>query len=364
MATHAVGPGDPAARKLRVVGDGRRDIATRIGAYLFLGGAAITALGTVWPHPPELQEWGYWADVGLQLAAAAVVLTMPRAWARKPWVPAAIVIVGIAAVTIALYFNGERLGGPAVFNEFFYVWPAFYIGYFFKPRGMTALLVLIAVVYAAMLAVIGTHGSTAFSRWIVTVSVVSGAAVAMNVLRRSIDRLLERLREAARTDSLTMLLNRRGFDERFELELERSRRTGDPVGLLVGDLDRFKELNDRQGHPAGDMALALVGQTLALGCRKIDTIARIGGEEFAILLPATDCAGAQEAAERLRGEIAEVVDASGQELTISFGVAEFPMHGQIRHDLMHAADEALYAAKALGRDRSVISGSEEAGAAV
>ena len=101
-----------------------------------------------------------------------------------------------------------------------------------------------------------------------------------------------------------MLLNRRGFEERFELEIERSRRTGAPVALLMGDLNGFKGLNDRFGHPAGDTAL-LVAQSLALSCRRIDTVARVGAEEFAILLPATESEGGLEAAERLRREIEE-----------------------------------------------------------
>ena len=360
MGTHLEAPLEPPAGVTSANGKGGRALAVRIGAFLFLGGAALTVIGTILPHPSELEVWGYLADTALQLIAAAIILWLPGNWRRAPWVPGMIVVVGIAAVSAAVYFNGERLGGSPGFNEFFYVWPAFYIGYFFKRRAMILSLLLIAAVYAGVLVAIGVTGAPGLTRWIVTVSVVAGAATAMYVLRRSIDRLLKQLREAARTDPLTMLLNRRGLDERFELELERARRTGAPVSLLVGDLDRFKQLNDRLGHPAGDTALALVGQALALSCRKIDTVARVGGEEFAILLPATGAIGGMEAAERLREEIGEIVDADGQGITISFGVAEFPTHGEEPRQLMYEADGALYAAKSMGRDRSVLCGSEEA----
>jgi two-component system cell cycle response regulator len=103
-----------------------------------------------------------------------------------------------------------------------------------------------------------------------------------------------------------------------------------------------------------------VGQTLVLGCRSIDTVARIGGEEFAILLPVTGAQGGLELAERLRADVARVVDDGGRALTVSVGVVEFPRDGDTPKDLMRAADAAMYRAKALGRDRTVVSGSPEA----
>src|SRR5918994_7632957 len=278
---------------------GGRDIAARLGVFLFLGGAVITALGPIWPHPDELDTAGFFAIAALQAAAAGLILVLPRGVRRNPWVPPAIVIVAVGAVGGAVYSNGGGVGGPPAMNEFFYVWPAFFIGYFFKPRGMVALLALMVAAYTAVLVAIDprdTEFGVLFARWIVTLSVVTLSALALHQLRRAIDRLRRRLEDAARTDALTMLLNRRGFDERFDLEVERSRRTGDPFALVVGDLDDFKKLNDRDGHPAGDEALAVVGQTLSMASRAIDTVARIGGEEFGLLLPATGSVGALQAA--------------------------------------------------------------------
>ncbi len=340
-------------------GTGQR-LAPRIGALLFLGGACITALATVIPHPGELDTAGFLIDGALQAVAGLILLALPRDLRRARWLPGMVVVIGILAVTAAVYFNGERHGGPPFFNEFFYVWPAFYIGYFFGPRGIAASLVLLAALYAGVLESIGAPTSEGITRWVVTVSVVAFTAIALHTLRRRIDRLVDQLRETARTDPLTMLLNRRGFDERFALELERARRTATPVALLVADLDRFKSLNDRFGHAAGDAALAQVGEMLVLGCRSIDTVARIGGEEFAILLPVTGAQGGLELADRLRSDVADVKDDGGRALTISVGVVEFPRDGETPHELMREADRAMYRAKALGRDRTVVRQSPEA----
>jgi diguanylate cyclase (GGDEF)-like protein len=333
---------------------GPQAVTVRIGAFLFLGGAAITGVATVAPHSAQTDVVGFLVLAGMQLLCGVVVLSLPARLRGASWIPPAIVMAGVLAVTGAVYFNGEHSGGPPAFNEFFYVWPAFYIGYFFKPRGIAVSVALIGAGYAGVLSAIGATGPPAFTRWIVTISVVTGAAVALHILRRDIDRLLRQLREAARTDALTQLLNRRGFEERFELELERARRTGEPLTLVLGDLDRFKELNDRFGHGAGDATLAGVAQTLGASARTIDTVARVGGEEFALLLPATDSAGGLEAAERFRLSVAHTVGDDGAPLTISFGVAEVTHDDATAPSLMQAADAALYAAKAAGRNCSIV----------
>jgi diguanylate cyclase (GGDEF)-like protein len=333
---------------------GRQAVRVRIGAFLFLGGAAITAVATVAPHSAQLDMLGFLVVAMLQVVCGLVVLTLPARLRGGSWIPPATVMAGVLAVTAAVYFNGERVGGHPGFNEFFYVWPAFYIGYFFKPRGIAVSVALIGAAYAGVLSAIGATGAQAFTRWIVTLSVVAGVTVALHMLRRHIDRLLGQLRDAARTDALTQLLNRRGFEERFALELERARRTGDPLTLLVGDLDRFKELNDRFGHAAGDATLVSVAQTLGSSARTIDTVARVGGEEFALLLPATDAEGGLGAAERLRLGVSRTVGEDGAPLTISFGVAQATHDHETPPSLMLAADTALYAAKAAGRNRSVV----------
>ncbi len=169
--------------------------------------------------------------------------------------------------------------------------------------------------------------------------------------------LLERM---ATTDELTGVPNRRFFLESLERELRKLTRVaaGQPLSVLVIDLDRFKSINDRYGHAAGDAVLRGVAQRLARGVRATDLAARYGGEEFAILLPGTDRAGARYLAEKLRAEIegAEFLyDGRPLPVTISVGVAtieEVPRYEPtLGDDLLRRADQAMYRAKTGGRNR-------------
>ena len=169
-------------------------------------------------------------------------------------------------VTLSLYFSGERHGGPSAGNQVLYVWIALYSGYFFSMVGITAQLGAIAGLYGGVLLVIDP-GSVALTRWLITVGMVSAAAVIVHALKRRNDDLLRRLAKAARTDSLTGLVNRQAFDERLEIDLARGRRTERPMALVIADIDHFKEINDRFGHAVGDAALRTVGETARQAAR-------------------------------------------------------------------------------------------------
>ena len=320
---------------------------------MFAGGALVTAVGMLAPHAPETDVDAYWVLFLAQLAVAAVLLVLPRSLGTA-WIPGSVVALSIATVSAAVYFNGERFGGPATLNELYYVWPALYVGYFFRRRGLAVSVALIALAYAATLAAIDAAGAAALTRWMVTVSVAGGSALALRSIRRQVDRLLAQLRELARTDPLTGLANRREFEACFEAELARARRSGTPFALAIGDIDFFTRLNDEHGHAAGDDALRAVARAIEASTRRTDLPARVGGEEFAILLPDTTAACAAPVIERLRGRLATVATASGAPLTISFGLVEFPTHGSSMRELMHVGDAALYEAKELGRDRTVL----------
>ena len=159
--------------------------------------------------------------------------------------------------------------------------------------------------------------------------------------------------EAAFTDHLTGLANRRRFERQLEREVGRVERFGHPFTLLMVDIDKFKDLNDTFGHDAGDDAIRRLGKVLREGTRGIDLAARIGGEEFAVLLVETSKDGGFEVAERLRTAIKllEIPRAGG--MTASFGVAECPSDAQTAADILKAADVALYEAKRNGRDQVV-----------
>jgi diguanylate cyclase (GGDEF)-like protein len=167
-------------------------------------------------------------------------------------------------------------------------------------------------------------------------------------------RLREELRRRSETDALTGIANRRRFHQALEMECLRFERGHAPLSVLMIDLDNFKEINDRFGHPAGDAVLRVMAERMLAGLRKTDLLARYGGEEFAVLLPETQREGAEAIAERLReaaGKRPVTVDGAVIAATVSIGVASHC--GEEAADsgiLLKRADLALYRAKASGRD--------------
>ena len=177
-------------------------------------------------------------------------------------------------------------------------------------------------------------------------------------------RLLAALHGQANTDARTGLANSRAFDLALESALH-ARGPDEAMSVLMLDLDLFKDFNDRHGHPAGDEALRAFSNTLRSCMREGDVAARYGGEEFAVLLPAIDHAGALAIAERIRARteatIISLAPGMTDRITVSAGVATAPDHGQDRVTLLRLADQALYMAKANGRNR--IASVQETGAA-
>jgi diguanylate cyclase (GGDEF)-like protein/PAS domain S-box-containing protein len=166
--------------------------------------------------------------------------------------------------------------------------------------------------------------------------------------------LNEQLREIASHDSLTGLYNRRYLETTFERELIRAGRQDRPVSVVMGDLDHFKAVNDAYGHQAGDEVLREFGRLLRLHARGSDIYCRYGGEEFLLVLPDMAEETACERAEQLRLALAASPIPYGAfriQVTASFGVATFPQNGNTGDELITAADNALYAAKASGRNR-------------
>jgi diguanylate cyclase (GGDEF)-like protein len=155
------------------------------------------------------------------------------------------------------------------------------------------------------------------------------------------------------TDPLTGLYNRRWMMEGLESEVRRSRRLKHTFAVLMGDVDHFKGYNDAHGHPAGDEVLKRVALMLREATRDVDVVARYGGEEFFVLMPETEGDGAADVADRVRARLAGDELAAGA-ITLSFGVAEFPAHGDTAETLIAVADAALYQAKREGRDRVII----------
>jgi diguanylate cyclase (GGDEF)-like protein len=164
-------------------------------------------------------------------------------------------------------------------------------------------------------------------------------------------------RRLASTDELTQLANRRHFDEALRAEVMRAERFGDPVAVVVADLDNFKEVNDRFGHDVGDLVLQTFADVIRASVRDVDLPARYGGEEFMVLLPGTDAEGGRQLAERLRSALEDLSVAAGDGVTVrvtsSFGVAGFPDEASAAA-LLRAGDQALYRAKAAGKNAVVV----------
>ncbi|WP_243754494.1 diguanylate cyclase [Labedaea rhizosphaerae] len=165
-------------------------------------------------------------------------------------------------------------------------------------------------------------------------------------------------RRLAITDGLTGLHTRRFFEAQLTLEVQRARRSGAPLAVIIVDIDRFKSINDEYGHPAGDAALVEVATRLRTAARAGDVIARYGGEEFALLLPGASPEDLPAIAQRLREQVASSPIAVAGDcwlaVTVSIGVASYPDHGHLEGGLIAVADRALYAAKSAGRDRVVV----------
>jgi len=264
------------------------------------------------------------------------------------------VLAGLGPLGVALIgYALTSSTGPAD-SAVLYVWPILWGAYFYGRIGAILLVAWIGVVHAVVLISL-PDGVGNFDRWLdvmVTMSVVAGFVQALSASNR---KLLARLAAEARVDQLTGVLNRRGFEERLQVELDRVGRDQAYLGVATFDIDHFKSVNDEFGHKVGDQVLAHLGAVLTEKTRTTDVVARTGGEEFVALLPGTDEAGARAYAERVREAFAARSGLDLPHVTVSAGVTA----EQAPEDagaLLHRSDSALYAAKRAGRDRTMVAG--------
>ena len=171
------------------------------------------------------------------------------------------------------------------------------------------------------------------------------------------------LRQIAKQDAMTGALTRRGFFAELDKEFLRAARYDRPSSLLVIDVDHFRNINDRYGHPAGDAVLVSIANAAMATMRKSDIFGRIGGEEFALLLPETDAEEARDAAERIRRIVEHTIvqtPAAEIKTTISIGIAPLPLPGEGSDVWFSEADIALYEAKQFGRNKVVVAKARKA----
>ena len=281
----------------------------------------------------------------------------------------------LGSVTIAAATAGGSEGAEGGYAIFF-VWVVLLAFLFFSVPAAIIQTIFAAAAYATVLIARGSEFTFNFVLGLVAVMGAAGGVVGF--MRARLEELTQDFASEASTDALTGVANRRGFDQRYELELARAGRLGRSVSVIICDLDRFKAVNDLLGHEKGDEVLRRVAARIAASIRSIDGVARIGGEEFAALLPESSPMEAFVVAERIRKGLMEEFAEYPVRLTASCGVANhspgsgfqsqaqrnFRIADTARIDgaaLLRAADEAMYRAKQAGRNCTVVDSGHEAG---
>lgn len=261
------------------------------------------------------------------------------------------VLVAIGIVLLLGITVGDFVTGPEFASSVFYLIPVSFFAWFIGKR--------VGLITAVMSAVITLVVHAAFPHTRRSVIIYWNAAAWLGVyvffvlIIAELRGLYEREWHFSHTDVLTKLANRRAFFEILETEKERATRYGFPLTLAYLDIDHFKQINDRFGHPAGDRLLAIVAKTMQNNVRKIDVAARLGGDEFAVLLPET----AADAASAVLRKLHEVLDAKMRDghwpITFSMGAVTFQPPPNSVQEMISKADEVMYAAKTSGRDRVI-----------
>ena len=310
-----------------------------LGALFLTGGVlAVAAI-------PLAATSGYRAVAVSVVGLIAIITGVTLCWrgADLPVRPMSPMLgFGTLLITLVVIASGQPDGRYSLF----YVWVALQAFYFLAPRIAMLHMVSVAAQYA--LALILLHGGA--DQWLLVLGTVVTTGWLIGALRARI----ERLSTQARTDILTGLANRRGFDENIELALESARHSDKVLSLVAIDLDRFKAVNDRHGHLAGDAILHRFGQLCA---ETVDlAVARLGGDEFAIIASGLDQHAAAELAHRIHRAVQGDPELTQHDVTISIGIATFPVHADSSRSLSRAADRALYHAKELGSDQIVAYG--------
>jgi diguanylate cyclase (GGDEF)-like protein len=320
-----------------------RALIRRIGAALFVAGGvtmAVTLLAPAAGRPPLLA----FLPVGVACFGFAAYLGFAR---RLPdWVLLATPPLGTLVVTAIMSIEGTTSGTP-----FFYLWPMLVAAYFFQLREVVANFLLVCAAFGVALALWVPVADGRTIMFVDTAIAVGGVTGLVFMLKTRLGRVVAGMHKASTTDALTGALNRGAFQQQLDAALAAMEARSFVLAVL--DLDHFKRVNDRFGHPAGDRALQRFCAIVQAEARLGDVLGRLGGEEFGLLLMDTDLVGAHSFADRLRATVERETTAAEITLTVSIGLAQ-GTSGTSADELHRTADVALYAAKRAGRNRVAV----------
>jgi diguanylate cyclase (GGDEF)-like protein len=323
-----------------------RPLLTRVLLGIWFAGTSTFTLSLLFAPPPRPNWTALWLVSAVGYSMTVWLWLMRR---RLPEFAAD--ASGYLCCALATVVTAASHDSATPFC-LFYLWVTVVSCHFLPVRRAIPQALVVTPCYALAL-ILNDAPPFPWFRWAllsVTVLVVGASVIAM---RARLAALVDVLADSARTDALTGLQNRRAFEEVLAIELERAARSGDSLALIIGDLDHFKSVNDDFGHQAGDEVLRATAGAIQSAVHRVEIPFRIGGEEFAVLVPSSDLASAHLLAERMREEVAQAFADRPRPVTMSLGVAAYPEHGPDATSLFAHADGACYQAKARGRNRSV-----------
>jgi diguanylate cyclase (GGDEF)-like protein len=323
--------------------------AARIGSAIWLlGGVLAFALLPLAPPTEPLGDSGWIPASALVLVAFVAGYALRRR--GESVTPGQLLwhsYWGVIEIALMVWLTGG-IGSP--WAHLFLLNLLYTVGVH-PPRPAIPFLAFFVAVFLAPLAYDSPSGKetlnlvTELGVWMVFAGVAMALMVTVRGQRLGLRREGERARRQARVDQLTGLQNRRAFDEALSSELQRARAAGEPLSVLIADLDRFKEINDRFGHLEGDRLLKAVADAIQVAIRGPDAAYRWGGDEFAVILPGTTSDGAGHVAKRIRAAVAQNFTPDDQPIGLAIGCSELGPGTVSAASLLGEADHALLRAK-------------------
>jgi diguanylate cyclase (GGDEF)-like protein len=331
-------------------------VSTMVSASI---GVTSLVLGGLAPWADAGPIWLTWwlGDAGGAVIVTPVLLqwiSRPRVhWSRRQVLEAVGLLAGLALVSLMVFAGLYPSSVKDYPLEFlcvpFLLWAAFRFG---RREAATAIVILAAIAIWGTLRGYGPFQRPSPNESLLLLQAFLGVKAVMTLTVAAVvaerREAAEQLRHLAGSDPLTGLANYRQLVNVLDAEIKRSSRTARPFAILFFDVDRLKRINDRHGHLVGSRALCRLADAMRATCRAIDTAARYGGDEFALVLPETGAAAARRVGHRVSARLA---DGEQPAVSVSVGIALYPRDGGTVESLLGAADQALYVAKGAGRGR-------------